>query len=163
MPPPRCRGFTWASGAAWRSVYGLGSLARRWRETAALLIEHQPLPYADLRIVALLRAPSRYGYCSLLALLGGRASNGAGGGGGRVLQRAHDRIAASHCAGSARLLSIHRHRCLLDVGGGDGASPRRQRGRHLRLMLSSARGRAARARLADAGLLSELRYMEAIS
>jgi hypothetical protein len=30
-------------------------------------------------------------------------------------------------------------------------------------MLSSARGRAARARLADAGLLSELRYMEAIS
>ncbi len=91
-----------------RSVYGLGQLgaALAGNRAALSLIEHQPLLYADLQDpVALLRGSSRgYGDRSLLALLGGRASNGADGRGGRALQRAHGRIAASHCAGSAQLL-----------------------------------------------------------
>ena len=62
VPPPRCRGFTWASGAAWpirRRAVQLGA-ALAGNRAALSLIEHQPLLYADLQDpVALLRGSPR--------------------------------------------------------------------------------------------------------
>ena len=104
VPPPRRCGFTWAGGAAGRSIYGLGQLgaALAGNPAALSLIEHQPAVRRSRGSGrAASRFPPRCGHCSLLALLGGRASNGVDGRGCRALQRAHGRIAASHCAGSA--------------------------------------------------------------
>ena len=118
-----------------RSVYGLGQLGAALAGSRAALSPDRTSASAVRRSPgsggAASGFPSRYGYCSLLALLGGRASNGAGGGGGRVLQRAHDRVAASHCAGSARtpIRSTGIAAFSTWAVAKEFSSPRRQRGR----------------------------------
>jgi demethylspheroidene O-methyltransferase len=142
-----------------RSLYGLGQLgaALVGNRAALSLIEHQPLLYADLQDpVALLLGSSR----------------------GTGLARYWPYSAAAHpteltaeevapysalMAASQPLIAqevldsypIHRHRCLLDVGGGEGVflAAAATRALALRLMLLDlpAVAERARARLADAG------------
>ncbi len=119
--PSRC-GW-WRDARA--SRYGLGELgaALVGNPGVAAMVEHHALLYADLRDpVALLRGgrPTR-SWLALLALRrrrpAGRAGSGAGGG----VQRADVGLAA---AGRGEILDAYplaRHRCLLDVGGGEGA------------------------------------------
>jgi demethylspheroidene O-methyltransferase len=144
-----------------RSLYGLGQLgaALVGNRAALSLIEHQPLLYADLQDpVALLRGSSK----------------------GTGLARYWPYSAAAHpteltaeevtpysalMAASQPLIAqevldsypIHRRRCLLDVGGGEGVflAAAATRAPALRLMLFDlpAVAERARTRLADAGLL----------
>jgi demethylspheroidene O-methyltransferase len=144
-----------------RSVYGLGQLgaALAGNRAALSLIEHQPLLYADLQDpVALLRGSPR----------------------GRGIARYWPYSAAAHptelaeeeVASYSALMTasqpliaqevldsypIHRHRCLLDVGGGEGvflaAAATRAPASASCFSICPVWSSGARARLAAAGLL----------
>jgi hypothetical protein len=144
-----------------RSVYGLGQLgaALAGNRAALSLIEHQPLLYADLQDpVALLRGSprgmgiARYWPYSAAAHPTELAEEEVAS--YSALMAASQPLFAQEVLAS---YPIHRHRCLLDVGGGDGVflAAAATRAPALRLMLFDlpAVAERARARLADAGLL----------
>ena len=144
-----------------RSVYGLGQLgaALAGNPAALSLIEHQPLLYADLEDpVALLRGSLRgtgiaryWPYSAAVRPTELTAEDVAPY---SALMAASQPIIAQEVLDS---YPIHRHRCLLDVGGGEGVflAAAAARAPALRLMLFDlpAVAERARNRLADAGLL----------
>ena len=144
-----------------RSVYGLGQLgaALAGNPAALSLIEHQPLLYADLEDpVALLRGSLRgtgiaryWPYSAAVRPTELTAEDVAPY---SALMAASQPIIAQEVLNS---YLIHRHRCLLDVGGGEGVflAAAATRAPALRLMLFDLPAVAERARnqLADAGLL----------
>ena len=144
-----------------RSVYGLGQLgaALAGNRAALSLIEHQPLLYADLRDpVALLRGSSqatgiaRYWPYSVAAHPAELTAEEVAP--YSALMAASQPLIAQEVLDS---YPIHRHRCLLDVGGGEGVflAAAAMRAPALRLMLLDlpAVAKRARVRLADAGIL----------
>ena len=144
-----------------RSVYGLGQLgaALAGNRAALSLIEHQPLLYADLQDpVALLRGSprgtgiARYWPYSAAAHPTELAEEEVAS--YSALMTASQPLIAQEVLDS---YPFHRHRCLLDVGGGEGVflAAAATRAPALRLMLFDlpAVAERARARLADAGLL----------
>jgi len=144
-----------------RSVYGLGQLgaALAGNRAALSLIEHQPLLYADLRDpVALLRGSSqatgiaRYWPYSAAAHPAELTAEEVAP--YSALMAASQPLIAQEVLDS---YPIHRHRCLLDVGGGEGVflAAAAMRAPTLRLMLLDlpAVAKRARVRLADAGIL----------
>jgi len=155
-----------------RSVYGLEQLgaALAGNRAALSLIEHQPLLYADLQDpVALLRGSPRGTGIARFWPYSAAA---------HPTELAEEEVASYSAlmTASQPLIAqevldsypIHRHRCLLDVGGGEGVflAAAATRVPALRLMLFDLPAVVEQALVP--GLLmpdswSELRYMEAIS
>ncbi|HYN62322.1 MAG TPA: methyltransferase [Rubrivivax sp.] len=140
--------------------YGLGMLgaALRGNPGVTALIEHHDMLYADLADpLPLLRgtaAPTRMQQFWAYA----RASNGHALEAGQVERYTALMAASQHLVASEILdaYPVGRHRCLLDVGGGDGSflAAAAARAPHLALMLFDlpAVAEQARARLAERGL-----------
>ena len=161
VPPPRRCGFTWAGGAAWPILLRAAAAWRGagWKpgrslpdRTSASAVRRSPGSGSAASGVL-----SGYGDRSLLALLGGRTSNELTA---EEVAPYSALMAASQPLIAQEVLDsypIHRHRCLLDVGGGEGVflTAAATRAPALRLMLLDlpAVAKRARARLADAGLL----------
>ncbi len=140
--------------------YGLGDLgaALLGNPSIAALIEHHALLYADLADpVALLRGEPR---SRALAAYWPYAGTGHPSDlTGQEVSPYTALMSASQAMIAAEVLAaypLHRHRCLLDVGGGDGAFllAAAERDGRLRVMLFDlpAVAERARARFADAGI-----------
>ncbi len=103
------------------------------------MVEHHALLYADLADpVALLRATGATRLARYWPYADGRrAGSRSAPSGSRDYSRADGGLAAAGGGRGARRLRSARHRCLLDVGGGEGrSSPRSRRATpHLQLML----------------------------
>jgi demethylspheroidene O-methyltransferase len=140
--------------------FGLGALGAALVDNAgvAAMVEHHALFYADLADpVALLRAPR--GGTHLARYWAYAGNDGAAALPGEAVGDYSALMAASQPMIAAEVLGAYdlsRHRCLLDVGGGEGAFliAAGQSAPQLRLMLFDLPAVAARAaeRLAAAGL-----------
>ena len=158
VPPPRRCGFTWAGGAAWPIRLRAGAAWRGagWKPGRSL--PDRTSASAVHRSAGSGRAApgfsSRYGRCSLLAYSAAA----------HPTELAAEEVApySALMAASQPLIAqevldaypIHRHRCLLDVGGGEGVflGAAATRAPALSLMLFDLPAVAGRARnrLADA-------------
>jgi demethylspheroidene O-methyltransferase len=145
-----------------RELYGLGALgaALRGNPGAMAMIEHHALLYADLADpVALLRGrPSSRRLASYWPYAGTAEARRLTG---PEIAPYTALMARSQAMIAAEILDaypMHRHRCLLDVGGGEGAflAAAALRAPQLRLMLFDLPAVAERARLcfAESGLAS---------
>lgn len=140
--------------------YGLGSLGAALVDNAGVvaMVEHHAMLYADLADpVALLRNPR--GGTKLAAYWAYAGNDGAAALDPGAVGEYSALMAASQPMIAAEILGAYpltRHRCLMDVGGGEGAflSAAGHSAPHLRLMLFDlpAVAERARARLATEGL-----------